>query len=79
MLQPSKHSYLGGGRHGHLGLIIKESLYATLSETLFIVPQDPGSLPVFNPNQIYTAAARYAVVREHKEMRRIYKTATMMI
>ena len=37
----------------------------------FIVPQDLGPIPVFNPNQTYTAAAKDTVVRKHKEMRRI--------
>ena len=64
---------LGGGRPGHLGLIMKEVLYVTLSGTPFIVPQDPGPLSVFNPNQTYMAAARDTVVREHKEMRHIYE------
>ena len=54
---------LGGGRHVHFGLILKEALYTTLSETPFIVPQDPGPLPVLNPNQTNTAAAIDMVVR----------------
>ena len=47
---------LGGGQHGHLGLVMKDQLYQTLSGTVFIVPPDPGPLPLFNPNRTYTAA-----------------------
>ena len=64
---------LGGGQHGNLGLIIKEALYAMLSETPFIVLQDPGPLLVFNLYQTYTAAVKDMVIQEHKEMKRIYE------
>ena len=67
---------LGGRQHGHIGLIMEAPLYATLSNTPFIVPQDPGPLPVFNPNIRYTAAERDTVVREHKENRRLFDTIT---
>ena len=53
-----------------------EPLYATLSTTPFIVPTDPGPLPLFNPNMNYTAAHRETVIREHKEQRRLYDTIT---
>ena len=67
---------LGGGQHGHIGLIMEAPLYATLSNIPFIVPQDPGPLPVFNPNLRYTTAERETVIREHKETRRLYDTIT---
>ena len=53
---------LGGSSHWYLELIMKETLYATLLEMPFIVPQDPGPLPVCNPNQTYTAVTRDTVV-----------------
>ena len=65
---------LGGGQHGHIGLIMQPALYANLSATPFIIPQDPGPLPVFNPNIRYTAADRETVIREHKEQTRLYQT-----
>ena len=38
---------LGGGRHGHLGMIIQPTLYATVSSVAYNTPTDPGPLPVF--------------------------------
>ena len=32
----------GGGKYGHLGLIIKPSVYLTLAGTAFEIPNDPG-------------------------------------
>ena len=67
---------LGGGQHGHLGLIIQPALYETLSETPFMIPADLGNLPTFNPNLSYTAANRVTIISEHKEQRRLYDTIT---
>jgi hypothetical protein len=36
---------LGGGQHGHIGLIMPVTLYATLSQTAYVTPNDPGALP----------------------------------
>ena len=65
-------SPLGGGQHGHIGLIMKPALYQTLSATAFIRPNDPGPLPVYNPNIRYTAADRESIAADHKENRRIF-------
>ena len=67
-------SPLGGGQHGHIGLIMQAPLYQTISNTPFIIPSDPGILPVFSPNISYTAAHREAIIMEHKELRRIFDT-----
>ena len=67
---------LGGGQLGHLGLVMPPALYETLSETPFIIPADPGPLPTFNPNLSYTAAHRDTIIREHKELRRLYDLIT---
>ena len=32
----------GGGKYGHLGLIIKPNVYLTLAGTPFKIPNDPG-------------------------------------
>ena len=37
---------LGGGQHSHIGLITKPTLYATLSNTPYVSPADPGIIPV---------------------------------
>ena len=65
---------LGGGQHGHIGLIMKPALYQTLSEAAFVRPLDPGPLPVYNPNIRYTAADRESIAADHKENRRIFET-----
>jgi hypothetical protein len=61
---------LGGGQHGHVGLIMTPILYATLSDTNYESPEDPG-------NDIIAPAGR-AADREHqrhahKEERRIFE------
>jgi hypothetical protein len=33
---------IGGGAHGHIGLIMTTVLYATLTPTAYTVPDDPG-------------------------------------
>ena len=35
-------STLGGGRHGHVGLLMTTTLYATLSDTEYIFPENTG-------------------------------------
>lgn len=42
---------LGGGQHGHLGLLLTDNEYSTLSATPYIRPTHPGTLiPVGNTN-----------------------------
>jgi hypothetical protein len=45
---------LGGGRNGHIGIIMPAELYATLSATPYQGPPDPGPIP------IHSAAANSA-------------------
>ena len=40
---------LGGGNHGHLGMVMAAPEYLTLARTPFAVPQNPGYQPVFSP------------------------------
>ena len=35
----------GGSNHGHIGLIMPPTTYATLSDTPYPTPTDPGALP----------------------------------
>ncbi len=39
-------SILGGGQHGHIGLVMKPSLYVTISYTAYQPATDPGPAPV---------------------------------
>ncbi len=43
---------LGGGVHGHIGIIMGQALYATLMATPYIAPIDPGVLPNIPPHRI---------------------------
>ena len=67
---------LGGGQHGHIGLIMTPTLYATLTETPYNEPNDPGVLPFIPPGS--TAAARELINLQYKEERRIYDQHTNM-
>ena len=41
---------LGGGNHGHLGLVMKDALYQTeTGGTAFTIPASGGLLPTFAP------------------------------
>ena len=61
---------LGGGAHGHIGIIMTNALYATLTATPYTAPIDPGVLPIIPLNA--TIAVRENLRVEHKEERRIY-------
>ena len=47
---------LGGGAHDHVGLIMKATLYVTLSPTACVAPIEPQLTPVVPPTA--TSAAR---------------------
>jgi hypothetical protein len=64
---------LGGGAHGHIGLLMTQAIYATISATPYILPNDPGPAPT-NGN----AAAREAARIQHKELRRVFDNNTSM-
>ena len=61
---------LGGGAHGHIGQIMSAALYATLSNTPYEAPPDPGA----NPTHAIGASAevRQTNFQNHKELRRIF-------
>jgi hypothetical protein len=41
----SVSSYVGGGRHGHLGIIMTSEEYVTIAADVFPVPENPGASP----------------------------------
>ena len=50
---------LGGGMHGHLGLIVSENTYGTLTNNvLSVTPQDPGPLPPAGATSTQIEAAK---------------------
>jgi hypothetical protein len=67
---------IGGGAHGHIGLLVTPALYATLSATPYIAPPDPGPTPN-HPNNV-TAGVRETSRIQHKEDRRIFDNNTNM-
>jgi hypothetical protein len=65
---------LGGRQHGHIGLIMTPILYATLSNTPYTNPADPGTTPNYAPAGVReTTAQREAHQSQHKEAQRIYE------
>jgi hypothetical protein len=56
---------LGGGQHGHIGIIMPAALYTTLSATPYNEPNDPGAIPVHAANA--TTAIRESDHLNHKE------------
>ena len=61
---------LGGGRHGHIGIIMSPPSYATLTATPYISPNDPVALPIIP--QASAAPAREQIRTLHQEERQIY-------
>jgi hypothetical protein len=41
----SASSYVGGGRHGHLGIIMTNEEYFSIAAHVFPVPENPGASP----------------------------------
>jgi hypothetical protein len=41
----SVSSYVGGGRHGHLGIIMTKEEYFAIAADVFPVPDNPGASP----------------------------------
>ena len=61
---------LRSGANGHVGLIVKATLYVTLSETAYVAPIEPLLTPVVPPT--VTSGARQHLRNQHAEEQRIY-------
>jgi hypothetical protein len=65
-------SYEGGGRHGHLGIIMTNEEYFAIAVDVFPVPNNPG------PSAAVVAGMRAAVIAEmtrlHREATQVYRT-----
>jgi hypothetical protein len=65
-------SYEGGGRHGHLGIIMTKEEYFAIAVDIFPVPANPG------PSAAVVAGMREAVIAEttrlHREATQMYRT-----
>ena len=65
-------SDLGGGAHGHLGLVLPADEYALVSPVPYVFPVHPGAL------NIPAGTAQHEAIRlrdEHKERIRVYREA----
>jgi hypothetical protein len=60
---------LGGGQHGHVGLIMTPILYATLSDTNYESPDNPGNNIVQPAGRVMDREHQW---HEHKEAKRIF-------
>ena len=67
-------STLGGGKHGHVGLLMTPTLYATLSDTEYKFPENPGPAPDYPPR--VTAQEKYAVDPQHTKDLAEFETHT---
>ena len=56
---------LGGGVHGHVVLIMKATLYLTLSPTAYVAPVEPPLTPVIPP--MTTSASRQKLSDQYTE------------
>jgi hypothetical protein len=68
----SVSSYEGGGRHGHLGLIMMNDEYFALATDVFTALEKPGSTHVHPDNA--TEARIAEANRSHTEATRVYRT-----
>ena len=66
------HSTLGGGKHGHLGLICSPETYSTLvlGNTSYVKPTNPGRLVIDGTETQYQIAQRRD---EHTEALRVFQ------
>ena len=62
---------MGGGTHGHIGLIMKPELYRTLSDILYVIPVDPGPIPLYEPGLL--GLARQQVTNEFEEAKHVFE------
>jgi hypothetical protein len=65
-------SYVGGGRHGHLGIIMKNEEYFAIAADVFPLPNNPGASP--NVLASMKAAVIAEMTRLHREATQVYRT-----
>jgi hypothetical protein len=65
-------SYEGGGRHGHLCIIVTNKEYFTIAVDVFPVPVNPG--PLAPGVAGITAAVIAETTRLHREATQVYRT-----
>jgi hypothetical protein len=68
----SVSSYVGGGRHGHLGIITTNEEYFAIAAEVFPVPDNPGVSPEVVVGM--TAAVIAELTRLHHDATQVYRT-----
>jgi hypothetical protein len=68
----SVSSYEGGGRHGHLGIIMTNEEYFSIAADAFPVPTNPGASAEVVADT--TAAVIAEMTRLHREATQVYRT-----
>jgi hypothetical protein len=53
-------SMAGGGAHGHLGIIMTQVEYATISTSPWVEPYNPNTVPIIPPGTTALDAAQIA-------------------
>ena len=71
---PSVQTNLGGGRHGLLGLVLKDTTYTTVSGNPFMKPTNPGILPTIPANA--TGPQISELVRQYTQDLRVWCETT---
>jgi hypothetical protein len=68
----SVSSYVGGGRHGHLGIIMTSEEYFAIAADVFPLPDNPGASPEVVAGM--TAAVIVELTRLHRKATQVYLT-----
>jgi hypothetical protein len=68
----SVSSYVGGGRHGHLGIIMTNEEYFSIAANVFPLAANPGASPKAVAGM--TAAVIAELTRLHREATLVYLT-----
>jgi hypothetical protein len=68
----SVSSYVGGGRHGHLGIIMTNEEYFAITADVFPVPNNPGASAEVVTGM--TAAVIAEMTRLYREATQVYRT-----
>jgi hypothetical protein len=64
--------YVGGGRHGHIGIIMTNEEYFAIAANIFPIPDNPGASPDVVVGMMAAVVAE--MTRLHREATQVYRT-----